>query len=288
MGNVEIYSVAERNPSAGVRGGNTRFSTGLALLEEKKYREAEDVFDEILTGYPGNITPQFYKAVCREFSMKLDEADSLFGTFRSFGQAGMFIQEAAAHRRLIALLRPGPSPEERYFRVGAGYWNMGFRAQAKSLMEKSLEADSAFTPAQIFSIYFALQQGDTASSKSSFRKLRSSDPGHPMTPVWSRIFLRFDTLRANPEPAKGEMLFKLSTDFAALGLADIAVDNLLLSLRERPDNVEGLLLLANLSLSKRHFEPARQAVERVLALDKGNLPAQSLSRVISRRLYLSQ
>ncbi|MFQ5798249.1 MAG: tetratricopeptide repeat protein [Bacteroidota bacterium] len=266
------------------------FRRGLSLLEQGRYPEAEAVFLKVSALSGADQTASFYAAIAKEFSMQLGEAAKLFEQFRFITQAGVYLLYASHHQNLIEMLEAAGRESSAskkahlYHSVSLSYWELGFRRQARGMLDRSLQADPTFFPSLIFGAYYALQEEDTLEAKSYFVRSRQVQPAHDLVRSLDTVFSHFDSLRHESLPAKRAAYYlQIGKAYASMGLSESAIDQTLKLLQEDPDHTEGLRFLAELYEEKRRYAPALNAVKRLLAVDPNDLDARTKLEQLLRR-----
>lgn len=144
-----------------------------------------------------------------------------------------------------------------YHSVSLSYWELGFRSQARGMLDRSLRADSTFFPSLIFGAYCVLQEEDTLEAKSYFHRSRRVHPTHDLVRSRETLFPHFDSLRQQSLPAKRAGYYlQIGKAYASMGLSESAIDQTLKLLQENPDRTEGLRFLGELNEEKRRYAPA--------------------------------
>lgn len=257
------------------------YRLGVRLLERGEYARAGEVFEILwgVTGGSGSVV--LLRAVAMEFAGRLDEAEGLFDRFRHQPQAGPFLKHAWYHQQLISLLRRAKEDTSRsgkemmYHMISANYWDLGFRHRAIEMLQRALQVDPTFSPALIFGAYYALQEGDYKLAKEFVVRLNSVDSLHLMMRPLQSLFSGLDSLRAakNAE-GREECRLNVAKRYAMIGLSELAIDQILLLLREDPKNDEALRALADLYEKKRRNAPAREALQRLVVVEPTNAMAR--------------
>jgi tetratricopeptide (TPR) repeat protein/4-amino-4-deoxy-L-arabinose transferase-like glycosyltransferase len=295
FGNVMIYSVRPRDAGPAAETSDTgMFASAVRLIERKEYAEADALIQEIVRRYPASMNAIFYNAVVKELSMDLRSADSMFVLFGGFGQAAMYLDEAHAHRQIISLLAragnerlPAPDRASMLLSAGAGYWDLGYRSQARDMLGRAMSIDSMFIPGIIFKMTFALQDDDTASARSDLTDLASRDAEHPMLPTFRTLFAHFDSLQSARTGAdSSRQLMRIAETYEAIGLVEGAIDNALMAgrLPNHPAAVD--LYLGKLYRSKGRILPAYRALLRAQATGGGSRELDTEIGELKGRLYL--
>jgi tetratricopeptide (TPR) repeat protein len=217
-----------------------------------------------------------------EFAGKLDEAGQIFDRFRQQPQAGPFLKHAWYHQQLIAHIKRADEDTTRlgksmiYHMISANYWDLGFRYRAVEMLRRVLQIDSAFSPGLVFGTYYALQQGDYRQAKAYTARLVVVDPRHLMVKPLQSLFAVLDSLRSS-KTAKERAKFRLNVarTYASIGLAELAIDQVLLALSQDSTNAEALKGLADLYEKKRRNAPAILVLNRLLEVEPMNRLARS-------------
>lgn len=280
-GNTEIYAVrTAKEKSKGV-GNNSRFGLGLTLLARGEYQKADSLFTEAISAFPGSMNARFYLAVSRELAGDWRAADSLFTSLRSFGQAGMYVDLASSHQRLMSNLQRAERERDPQARAGmllnvaSSYWSMGFRNESRKLIERASAIDTASAIALFFGFHFALEEGDTAAAAHYLGIISSRMPDHQSGPILLDIFDESQRLSLTMNPTeRSDHLFKLGLAYHTLGIVDVAIDRALIALEEDPGNLDAALLLGKMYRSKRRFLPSARAYRQALLIDPVNVEAK--------------
>ncbi len=258
------------------------YRLGVRLLENGEYDQAGEVYQALwgLTGGTGSVV--LFRAIALEFAGKLDEAEEIFDRFRHQPQAGPFLKHAWYHQQLMAHIRRGDQDTTRlaksmiYHMVSANYWDLGFRYRAEEMLRRALQVDSVFSPGLIFGAYYAIQQGELDQAKAYFKRLQAVDPRHLLVSPLRSLFSALDSLRS-AKTVKGRTNFRLTVarTYSSIGLAELAIDQVLLALNDDPTNAEALKGLADLYEQKRRNAPAIRVLNRLLEVEPSNALARS-------------
>lgn len=288
IANVEIYSVAPARGGSWKIDSSTTFRQGISLLRQGRYHEAVRILDEGRKSDSTNLPLAFYSAVARGFDVRLEEASEQLSAISSLPQSLMYAEEAAAHRQIIdrlTIAQKISSRSERadeYFKAGGLCWNLGYRFRARELMRQSLGEDSTFFPAMILGIHFALVEADTAEAQAYLSSAESVQQDNVITKNVAALFMEFDSLKGSSSRAERSRHYDaISSLYSSLRLTESAIDNVLLAVREDPENGEAWHSLSALYIQRRRYGPARTALERALALKPGDqLARRSLQEVL--------
>jgi len=285
--NVEIMRIERKELPAPNVDVSTLFTRGITMLDRGQYPDAASLLDSAYRIDEQNMPALFYSAVAHEFNGDLAHARDLFSSIGLRPQSLVFLNEAAVHQQLIAELGSiGPPAEdrgERYVRAGARYWNLGYHTRARGVNRMALQGDSAFFPALIFGIHFAVTDGDTAEAKEYLARAARTRVDTTLTENWKNILSTMDAVKkAKATAARSQYCTGIGNAFFAMGLIEPAIDNAMLALAYDPQNVEALKLLAHLYQKKRRFSPARTVLERAAVLEPQNAAiAKELSAVLA-------
>src|ERR1041385_3026237 len=280
IGDLEILQVgrigfpfAHHDTSEGVR-------RGLYVLDQRRYQEAEKIFSDSLAKHGFEISTLFYEAVAKEFGFKLEAARALFSQFR-FMPLSVYLDDAAVHDEIIDLLldaqraQSGIERAEFYFRAAGGYWNLGFRSQARFVLRKSLQSDSTFSPAYVFGINFSLSEGDTAEARRYCQLAQRRLPDNSLLQTFSTILHQLDLLRTSTDAASSaQCALAISRAYQSIGLTENAIDYALMSSKSDSRNIEPSLLLTDLYESKQRYMPAMETLRKILMVDAQNVEAR--------------
>jgi tetratricopeptide (TPR) repeat protein/4-amino-4-deoxy-L-arabinose transferase-like glycosyltransferase len=269
---------AQSAPGAkGEEKARSLFRLGVGLLERGEYERAGQVFEVLwgVTGGTGDVV--LLRAVALEFAGRLNEAEEIFDRFRHQPQAGPFLKHAWYHQQLISHLRRAEKDTSRYGRamiyhmLSANYWDLGFRHRAIEMLQRALDVDSAFSPALIFGAYYALQDNEYKLAKGFIVRLKSVDSLHLMMHPLESLFSGLDSLRAAKSVNdRVECRLKVARRYAAIGLSELAIDQILLLLKDDPKNDEALRAMADLYGKKRRRVPAMEALQRLVVVEPTN------------------
>ncbi len=279
--NISIIEAHSKDIPRANTDRSTLFRSGITLLGEGKNQEANHLLDTLYLRNENNMPVLLYSAIANEFNMKLHEANERFSRIRSMPQSLIFLDEAVVHQQIIqALLNvetipAGSEKGESYFRIAAGYWNLGYRTQARMLNGLALQQDSTLFPAMIFGMYYALVEGDTMIAKNFLKYAKDAQKDSMLVMTWEKIFSHMDMLkktRSSTEYAAHCM--SISSLFSSLGIVESAIDNALLALRYDTNNLDALKQLAHLYQQKRRYASARNMLERAYKLEPQNIAIQ--------------
>jgi 4-amino-4-deoxy-L-arabinose transferase-like glycosyltransferase/tetratricopeptide (TPR) repeat protein len=272
------------------RGARTLFQAGVQALESGREDQALNAFTILGEITHGAGYMALFRGISLEFGGKYDEALWLFNQFRYQPQAGPFIKHAWYHQMLVTELKSAllePSGYQRamiYHKVSANYWDLGFRQRALHTLDLCFKADSNFSPALIFGMYYSLQLGDTSKARQFFARTLRSDPTHMMIKPVQRIFSLMDSIQWS-KTAAGRYVYELSLAkaYTTIGLRELSIDQALALLEEDPDNIGALELLAQMYDVKDRRWPALKVLQRLVVLKPGDLKArESLNELLSR------
>ncbi len=285
IANVEVYSVSQQ-PDVSMRtDSGTLFRHGISLLRHGRYAEAATILDEGRRSDSLNLPLAFYSAVAKEFAMMLDDASAQFSAIAALPQSLMYAEEAAVHRQIIRRLADAPrmsSPSacaDEYFRAGGSCWSLGYRFRARELLRQSLMQDSAYFPALILGIHFALVEGDTNEARLYLARAASFQHDNPITTTVTRLFMEFDSLKRSD---RSRHYAALSSLYSSLRITESAIDNALLAVGENPGSAGAWKSLSELYLQRRRYAPARRALERAASLSPGDRSVrQALDEVLT-------
>jgi tetratricopeptide (TPR) repeat protein len=288
--NAVIFEVRRDDRRGADRDTGTFFRKGIFYLDRGKYDLAEKVLEEGREADSLNVLCYFFTTVAKEFNMKLGEASERFHQLESYPQSLQFLDEASVHQQIIGLLAEAAlsttaaEKSELYFRSGAGYWDLGYRARGLELIEMALAADSSFVPAYVFGIHFNLLRGDTLRARSLLKIAMNIPADKNVFVAWKNILSEIDSLHAVQSPARRAYHYgEISTAYSTMRIFDSAIESALQAARETPDGVESLYRLAKLYVAVNRFGPARRAYERLLSLEPGNTTMQREHEEILRR-----
>jgi tetratricopeptide (TPR) repeat protein len=253
------------------------YRLGVRLLDRGEYDRAGRVFEALwgLTGGSGNVV--LLRAIAMEFAGRFSEAEDLFDRFRHQPQAGPFLKHAWYHQQLMYLLQKAEKDTSlggkamMYHMISANYWDLGFPHRAIEVLQQTLQIDSTFSPALIFGAYYALQEDDYRLAKGFMVRLKAVDSTHLMMRPLQSLFSGLDSLRA-AKNVKDRIAcrLKVAERYAAIGLSDLSIDQILLLLRDDPKNDQALRALVNLYRWKRKRLPAIEALQRLVAVEPSN------------------
>ena len=263
-------------PSTPEREENARqlYRQGVRLFESGRYEEAANVFNILIRLTHGSGYPALLRGIALEFSGHFDEVSLLFDQFSYQVQAGPFLKHAWYHKMLIKEIQVARQDSTStlvramaYHKVSANYWDLGFRRRAFEMLQQSLLVDTSFTPALIFGLYYSIQIGDTARAKRFFSRAETSDPNHILIKPIRRIFSLMDSVRLTKTPSQ-RLAYELSLakGYGAIGLGELTIDETLAILREDPNNIGALAVLAQMYDDKDRRAPAIQVLERLVIL----------------------
>jgi 4-amino-4-deoxy-L-arabinose transferase-like glycosyltransferase/tetratricopeptide (TPR) repeat protein len=271
-------------------GARALFQAGVRSLESGREEEALNAFT-ILTGIThGSGYMALFRGIALEFGGKYKEALWLFNQFRYQPQAGPFIKHAWYHQMLVSELENAltePSGYKRamvYHKVSANYWDLGFHQRAISTLDLCFRADSSFSPASIFGMYYCIQTGDTVRARQFFARTQKADPNHMMIKSIKGIFALMDSIKLAKTTAErlGYEL-SLAKGYTSIGIRELTIDQALAILEEDPNNVGALELLAQAYDVKDRRWPAVQVLQRLLVLKPQDAKArETLDGLLSR------
>jgi tetratricopeptide (TPR) repeat protein/4-amino-4-deoxy-L-arabinose transferase-like glycosyltransferase len=268
----------------------TLFQQGVRALEADRQDEALNAFTVLLEVTRGSGYMALFRGIALEFAGKYKEALWLFDQFRYQPQAGPFIKHAWYHQMLINELQYAPVDPSRYeqamiyHKVSANYWDLGFQHRAIQILDSCTRADSTFTPALIFGMYYSLQLGDTVRAKQHFVRSQKMDSTHIMNNAITKIFALMDSVKRakTPQVRRGYEV-SLAKGYTAIGLRELSIDLSLAILEEDPNNIGALEILAQAYDIKERRWPAIQVLQRLLVLKpQDKVARERLDDLLSR------
>lgn len=289
---TDLTPMAQPADSTLVREANARalFQQGVRALEAGREEEALNAFTVLLEVTRGSGYMALFRGIALEFGGKYKEALWLFDQFRYQPQAGPFIKHAWYHQMLINELLYAPTDPSKYeqamiyHKVSANYWDLGFHQRAIQTLELCTRADSTFSPAYIFGMYYSLQIGDTLKAKQYFARTQMVDSGHIMIKPIRRIFSLMDSIKWAKTPLERRGYeASLAKGYTAIGLRELSIDLSLAILEEDPNNVVALEILAQSYDVKERRWPAIQVLQRLLVLKpQDKMARERLDDLMSR------
>jgi 4-amino-4-deoxy-L-arabinose transferase-like glycosyltransferase len=266
------------------------FQHGVRALEDGREDEALNSFTVLVELTHGSGYMALFRGIALEFGGKYKEALWLFNQFRYQPQAGPFIKHAWYHQMLVTELESAltePSGYQRamvYHKVSANYWDLGFRQRAIGTLDLCVRADSSFSPAFIFGMYYCLQVGDTVKARQYFARTQKADPNHMMIKSVRAIFAQMDSIKWSKTSAErlGHEL-TLAKGYTSIGLRELSIDQALAILEQDPNNVGALEMLVQMYDVKERRWPAVQVLQRLVALKPLDAKArEALAGLLSR------
>ena len=262
------------------------FLQGILSLRAGKYAGAIDAFSKLRNVEGVQAVAAYYAAASLEFSDRIDEAESLYREFRTIPQATAFLEQARYHEDIIALTRESMKASTReelaslYHSISLSYWILGFRAQARVMMDRALQADPQLYIGHVFGGLYALADGDTVLAGNFIDAARRARPADPLTRSLTAVMTAIDSLHVSSRPALIELA--IGREYVAAGLYDLAIDQSVKALRREPDNSEALESLAALYTRKRRPGPAIVALRRLLELRPEDSSLREQIRLLTR------
>ena len=273
---LPIVRVGEREQTA-----RDLFAAGISALEDRRAKEAFNTFSVLTEVSRGSAYLALYRGIALSFGGQFDGALSYFSRFAYEQQAGQYLMDARFHSILIREFQQAEGdsiPAERariLHRISANYWDIGFHERAQAVLMKSIEADSTFSPALIFGLYYALEQKDLVEAKSYLTLMERMSPPHPMLKPVRQILSLTDSARVTKNAvARASYELELAKTYAVMGLNDLAIEYALRVVAVEGENVRALEVLAQSYELKRRTWPARTILRRILELEPQNLIAQ--------------
>jgi len=256
------------------------FAHGIRALEDRRAKEAFNAFSVLTEVSHGSACLALYRGIALSFGGQFDGALSYFSRFAYEQQAGQYLMDARFHSILIREFQQAERdsvPVEKakiLHRISANYWDIGFHEHAQAVLKRSLEADSTFSPAMIFGLYYAVEQEDLAEAKSYLSLVKKISPPHPMLKSVVRILSLADSVGLAKSPAtQAKYQFELAKTYAEMGLNDLAIECALRVVAVDEHNIRALEVLAQSYELKRRTWPARNVLKRILALEPNNAVA---------------
>ena len=241
----------------------TMFREGTLLLERGEYQRAHARFKYLWDKSEGSGYAALFTGITLGFAGQAQGAMAVFEEFKRLSQAGSFLQHAWYHQEFLSLLQqseanPIAGSKALMLRtVAVNYLTLGFRYQARMIIDRAIEADSSYYPALTFGISCALENGDTSGARKYVEGMQSLDPRRPQTLSMVTLFSLFDSLTTISDPKQRvRHLFALSEVLERVGLREYAMDHLLSILEMEPTNVAAMMELGRLYILKRRWAPA--------------------------------
>ncbi len=267
------------------------FREGTLLLERGEYQKAHSRFKYLWDKSGGSGYAALFTGIALGFAGQTQGAMAVFEAFKGLSQAGSFLQYAWYHQELLSLLQqaeanPIAGSKALMLRtVAVNYLKLGFRYQARMVIDQAIEADSSYYPALTFGIPCALENGDTSGAHMYVKEMQSLDPRRSLTLSMVTLFSLFDSLKAvSDSKQRVRQLFALSEVLERVGLREYAVDNLLAILEMEPTSVVAMMELGRLYALKRRWAPAVKMWHRaqLISPDAVTIPDEILERMERR------
>lgn len=265
------------------------FAHGVRALEDHRAKEAFNTFSVLTEVSRGSAYLALYRGIALSFGGQFDGALSYFSRFAYEQQAGQYLMDARFHSILIREFQQAERdsvPAEKakiLHRISANYWDIGFRDRAQAVLERCLAADSTFSPAMIFGLYYALEQGDLGRAKSYLALVEKISPPHPMLSPVKRILSLTDSAGIAQNPSdRTKYELELAKTYAVMGLNDLAIEYALRVVGEDDKNVRALEVLAQSYELKQRTWPARNVLRRILTLEPQNAIAREKLTALER------
>lgn len=280
-GGVEVVKILP--PAAGTRKGLTHddllkgsiplkqeevevrrtFREGVLYLERGDYRSAHERFKLLWDQSGGSGVAALFTGITLGFAGQGEGAMAVFREFKARSQAGAFLQHAWYHQELLTRLsqaeaNPIEGSKAQMLRsVAANYLDLGFRYQARKVINRAIDTDSSYYPAMTFGMYCALEEGDTTGARGYVSLMRELDPRRPLTGSMLHLFSLFDSLKSSSDrDSRIRYLFSLASIYDQAGLREYAIDHLLGILSQDPENTRAMVGLGTLYGAKRRWTPA--------------------------------
>jgi tetratricopeptide (TPR) repeat protein len=284
-GDVEIFQVKPKSvkdtfisPSTISDTTNySLFKLAVYSLERSNYSKADSLLSLLWKRTDGGAPVVFYTALLREFQGKYEEANKLLQIFKSLPQAGALVEQAYFHQTIIE--RRIEAERETvdvlkatlYHFASMNYWELGFHQQAQEMLQRSINTKRDFFPAYVFGVFYALDEGDTLKAKKMFESLKRLSGTPAVASSFKKIFSWIDSMKScNNQLERSRFHLQLGKEYLIIGLREMAIDQLLILLKENPNNQDGLKLLGDLYVEKRRYFPALRALDRLFALNPSN------------------
>ena len=157
------------------------------------------------------------------------------------------------------------------FETGLGYWGLGYREAARSVMRTVIRMDSTNFVGALWGIYFARELGDTLESNRFLDRLTLIDRAAQIVGDWEQIRLLGESLRAPKSRRETvENYLALAGVYAKIELFDESLDATLKALKLEPSNVDLWLYKGEVFEKKKAFWGAAAAYREVLTLEPHN------------------
>ena len=308
-GNYEVIQVIDREAGPSVAQGQTvrsaeiptmvvdqreatarrLFAEGVRALEDHRAKQAFNTFSVLTEVSRGSAYLALYRGIALSFGGQFDGALSYFSRFAYEQQAGQYLMDARFHSILIREFQQAerdsvPAEKARILhRISANYWDIGFRDYARDVLKRCLDADSTFSPAMIFGLYYALEQNDLAGAKSYLFLVEKISPPHPMLKPVRQILSLTDSAGLSKNSAmRAKYEFELAKTYAVMGLNDLAIEYALRVVAVEERNVRALEVLAQTYELKRRTWPARNVLRRIMELEPQNTIAKEKLAALER------
>lgn len=268
------------------------FREGTLLLERGDYQRAHSKFKYLWDKSEGSGYAALFTGITLGFAGQAQGAMAVFEEFKRLSQAGSFLQHAWYHQEFLSLLQQSeanPIAGSRALMlrtVAVNYLTLGFRYQARMIIDRAIEADSSYYPALAFGISCALENGDTSGARKYVEGMQSLDPRRPQTLSMQVLFSLFDSLTTiSDAKQRVRHLFALSEVLERVGLREYAIDHLLSILEMEPTNVVAMMELGRLYILKRRWAPAAKMWNRAQSLspDAVTIPDEVLESMERRK-----
>ncbi|MFI5252206.1 MAG: hypothetical protein ACHQQQ_07215 [Bacteroidota bacterium] len=276
-GNTVILQVAPKQTMEHHIDSMDVFAGALALNNINQYSQSSRQFDRLLARDTTDVAAMFYSGVAKEFEGKYTEAEALFNRITKYPQAGAFLLNALTHKTSLAALHLLQSPLSETLKskastnIAVQYWNEGFRNEACKMVAKAYKSDSTNLASSLYGIYFSLQERDTSDARHYLKTANTLQSDNPTIVAWKNYFSLIDSLNSLSDTThRIATSIAIARQMIALGITESSIDLLLKCLEVSPKNIEALLMLSDLYISRERYLPASIVLRRVLNIEPAN------------------
>ncbi|HVN48107.1 MAG TPA: tetratricopeptide repeat protein, partial [Bacteroidota bacterium] len=266
------------------------FRKGLSLQAEPTAATADTIFKLLTQRTHGLALVSLELGTAKELLGNYKAANFVFDGFRSVSQAGAYLRQAWYHKETIARRQLAAATSDNEVRaniynfLAINYREMGYDRESSFLMQQSLKADSMFYPSLIFNAIYNYQDGNIPSAKYFWTKAAKADSQNILTVKLKTVLDLENMLQpATILAERSAIHLHIASTLIEMGMREDAIDVLLKTLNNDPDNIDARLVLGELYIVKERWSPARKIFAEVLQRDPKNQKALAQLRLLDAR-----
>lgn len=285
-----VMGAQEENSSLSDSTAATMMAAGYGQLLLDKPSEAASFFDRAARAYPSNASIQFFQFVASTFGRNSEQSTQFMQVLFSLPQSTSYQRASRNYletqRKLLAAerLADRQSRSEILLECAQFYWNYGFAARARSLLEECLETNPSFFTGLLWAFDYAHQSGDRTNAKKYLVALRHIDPTNRVVQSFSRIEAIDIASQSSPCDAFADARLDIAKAFADVELFDSAVGEAERAVNSQtPASVLASLWLAEFYESRGNLRAALRCLHTAIASNP-SLAVQDKINVLTRKI----